>query len=385
MSGAGSITKLANGDHGVWVSAGVNPDTGKRVRIFERVSGTYRQAQTRLAAMRSDIDAGRYIASGPETFGAFIERWWPQKAQALAPTTAQGYRHLLDRVILPKLSKRPIQKIAVGEIAGLLAFHIERGRVGEADHAFVLLRHIFRKAVQMGAIAKSPLNGLERPKSPHREMNIISPADWGRVRQHLAKCESWWLPAFHLAITSGLRRSEIAGLKWQDLDADRGLIVVRRAVHALRAGQWIEREPKSERSRRVVALDRGTVDVLLDHRRASERVAKMFGREMFPADFMFARSDGQPWEPDAYSRAWRAVCKRVNLPGIRMHDLRHSAASYLLASGIAPHVVSERLGHSKVAFTMQIYGHVLPTQQAEAAERLADILGGKRLALPIPA
>lgn len=215
----------------------------------------------------------------------------------------------------------------------------------------------------------------------------LSPADWGKVRQHLIDRRSWWLPAFHLAITSGMRRSEIAGLKWQDVDADRGVVVVRRAVHALRAGQWIEREPKSERSRRVVALDRGTVHVLLEHKRACERTAELFEHALSASDFMFAKSDGQPWEPDAYSRAWRAVCKRLGLPGLRFHDLRHSAASLLLASGIAPHVVSERLGHAKVSFTMQVYGHVLPTQQAEAAERLAGILGGTQNvpALPSPA
>jgi integrase len=383
VSGSGTIQRLGPGEFRVWLSAG-RADTGKRIRVSERVTGSYRDAQRRLAALKADLDSGRLIAQKAQTLAGFVESWWPSKSTSLSPTTARDQRRLLDVVILPAIGSRPLQRLTGAEIAAFLRVHIERGRVHRAASAYILLRHILRSAVKLGLIARSPLEGVPKPKPPYREMKIISGGDWQRALALLRERKSPWLTPFHVAITTGARRSEVAALRWQDFDPGKSTLRVQRAIHKLRPGEIIVREPKTARSRRTIALDGGTVSLLVEHRRESEHVAAMFGRKLRPTDYIFARTDGQPWPPDAYSRAWYRVTSELGLKGLRLHDLRHSAASLMLAAGVPVQLVAARLGHSSPAVTLNVYSHAVEGGDAAAAEKLAAMLnvdGGTRPAL----
>ena len=159
-----------------------------------------------------------------------------------------------------------------------------------------------------------------------------------------------------------------------DVDSDRGTISVRQGYHRLDDGTSETRAPKSQRSRRLVPLTRSSLDLLRERRSSSEHDADLLGRELRPSDFVFAGFDGEPYRPDSLSAAFRHAAARASLPDVHFHVTRHTHASLLLAAGVHPKVVSERLGHASVAFTLDTYSHVMPGLQEAAAERLDQIL-----------
>ena len=387
MSGAGSITKLPNGEHGVWLSAGTDPDTGKRVRIFERVPGTYRAAQTRLAAMRADVDSGRYVARRAETLSAFIESWWGAKRASIAPTTQRGYRRLIDTHILPAMGGKAIQRVSGADVSAMIGKLTAREKLRTAEQLYLVAGIIFNAAVKQGTIGRSPMAGVERPRPERRELHVLSADDWGRVREYLEKRESWTLRPLALLLTTGLRRSELCGLQWGDVDFARGLLYVRRSYHSLSTSFRGYRKPKTAGSKRAIALDGHTLDMLRAHRADAVRTAEMFGRPLPDSAPLFTiNADGGPISPDSLTGAWRRIAKALGL-NVRLHDIRHSSATLLLAAGVPVQLVSQRLGHASAGFTLSVYAGVLPGAQHDAAEKLAALLDGgrNRHALPTPA
>jgi len=176
-----------------------------------------------------------------------------------------------------------------------------------------------------------------------------------------------------LLLTTGLRRSELCGLQWTDIDLIQGSIAVNRTYHYIPGNRFFVGRPKTTRSRRVVVLDRNSRAMLVAHRAEAERVAQLLGREIQPFDLVFAREDETPWPPGSYSQLFRRTVRKLWIPA-RLHDLRHASATLLLSSGVPVRTVSDRRGRSDPGFTLRIYAHLLPNAQAEAAERLAQAL-----------
>ena len=175
---------------------------------------------------------------------------------------------------------------------------------------------------------------------------------------------------------TGLRRGELCGLRWTDVDLDAGRLVVRRTITTV-DHEPVEGDVKTARSRRGVDLDPETVAILRQHqaRQLEERI--LVGAGYVDRDLVFAAPDGSPWNPDSIGRAFARAVARTDLSRIRLHDLRHSHATHLLAAGQNPKLVSDRLGHATVGFTLDTYGHVIPGQQADAAAAVAALVDGK--------
>ena len=374
-----SLVELGPRKWRVFVSAGTD-NQGRRVRVSERFEGSKTDAQRRGRAIASDLDAGRHIARGPETFAVFIASWWPSKAAAIAPTTARTYRNMLDIHVLPAIGARPLQKITGAELSGIVGRLASKGQLATADHVYVFLRLVFNAALRQGAIGKSPLRGVERPRVPRREIAVLSPDEWQRIRAYLQEQAPWGVRPLSLLLTSGMRRSELCGLQWRDVDLEHGRVLVRRSYHVI-AGQAIYKEPKSDRSRRAIALDSHTVELLRDQRAEAESIASMFGRKVKDTDPVFANAQGAPWAPDSLTGLWRRAASKLGLP-VKLQGLRHSSATLMLAAGVPVHLVSQRLGHATAGFTLSVYAGFLPGAQAEAAERLGALLNGHGSALP---
>jgi integrase len=180
---------------------------------------------------------------------------------------------------------------------------------------------------------------------------------------------------FRLAAMTGLRRAELCGLYWSDVDLDAARLTIRRSLTAVR-GQLVEGEPKTARGRRSVDLDEATAAVLRAHRTAQLERRLLVGAAYRDRNYVFVAPDGAPWSPDTIGHAFERLVARSELPRIRFHDLRHTHASHLLAAGVNVKVVSDRLGHASVSFTLDVYGHVMPGQQASAAAAAAALVEG---------
>ncbi len=182
-------------------------------------------------------------------------------------------------------------------------------------------------------------------------------------------------PCWLLLATTGMRRGEVLGLRWEDIDLDAGRLAVKQARVSL-GNDIVVNEPKTRRGRRVIALDSTTVAALRHHRAVQAQQRLAAGPAWIDTGLVFTQVDGSDIHPETVSRSFRYRIKRDGLPKIRLHDLRHSWATAALAAGVPPKVVSDRLGHSTVAFTLDCYVHVLPSQDQDAADTVAAAIFG---------
>ncbi|MBA2729967.1 MAG: site-specific integrase [Euzebyaceae bacterium] len=197
------------------------------------------------------------------------------------------------------------------------------------------------------------------------------------LRRFLKATESHALPAmWTFAATTGVRRSELLGMRWSDLNLRTGTATIRQIVIDGPGGYRLERDQKGVASGRTVHLSARTIAVLQSHRAAQAEAMEAAGPAWKDHDLVFPRGDGTWWNPPAISLSFMRAVKAAGVPRIRLHDVRHSHASLLLAAGVNPKVVSERLGHSSVGFTLDTYAHVLPGMQPESAELFDRLVFG---------
>jgi integrase len=224
-------------------------------------------------------------------------------------------------------------------------------------------------------VARNVCDAVRPPKVQAKEMRALSPEE---ARQLLTGAVGDPLEALYiLAVTVGLRQGELLGLKWQDVDLDAGRLQVRRSIARVNGHGWLEQEPKSASSRRSVALTPLAVAALQRHRqRQLERRLKALAWE--DNGFVFANEVGRPMTPQNLTkRSFHPLLERAGLPRMRFHDLRHTAATLLLAQGVHPKIVQEMLGHASISLTLDTYSHVTPSLQAEAAEKMQAIFSGR--------
>jgi integrase len=221
--------------------------------------------------------------------------------------------------------------------------------------------------VKWQLLARNPVEAVEPPKVQRKEMRALDEDETASLLNLLVETRLY-MPVM-LAVTTGLRRGEILGLRWSSVDFSAGTITVTRSLEQTKNGLRFK-SPKTHRGRRSIAVGVVTVEAMRMHRakQAEERLA--LGPVYEDHDLVCPRPGGRLWPPDMLSTAFSAMMRRSVLPKIRFHDLRHSHATHLLKAGIHPKVVSERLGHSSVGITLDTYSHVLPGMQKDAILKL---------------
>ena len=229
-----------------------------------------------------------------------------------------------------------------------------------------LLRQSLATAVRWQLVPNNVAELVDPPRPSRKEMRALSAAE---VHQLLEACrDTIWYTVFHLAIWTGLRRSELLGLRWKDVDLLMANLWVTQVLHQLGDGTYVYQDPKTAKGRRAVALSPASCIALRAHMQRQERDSSRLGILWSDDQLVFSHMvDGAPLRPDTVTQAFRRLVKRIGLAGVRLHDLRHTQASLLLQQGIHPKVVSERLGHSSIQITLDTYSHLLPGLQEAAA------------------
>lgn len=226
-------------------------------------------------------------------------------------------------------------------------------------------------------LPRNVADSVDAPRPRRPQVKVLDPEG---VRSLLKAAEGHRDYAIiHTAVYTGLRRGELVALRWSDVDLDRGVLYVRQSMQRL-GGQFVFREPKTKKARRQVVLPRPTIAVLKAVRRQQAENKLRLGPEYKDHDLVFCNPDGTPLDPGELSHRFANLAKKAGYPGLRLHDLRHTHATLLLAQGVHPKVVQERLGHENISTTLDIYSHVLPGLQEAAVRGLEQALGdGRRL------
>ena len=350
-------------------------ETGKRIYLNKTIHGPRKAAQAWLNQRLTERDAGIAVKPAQQTLNEYLDRWLETAVKPkVRPKTWMGYRSLLHNHIRPALGARPLARIKPLEVQQAFQDMIDRGLSARTiEYTRMVLRQAFKQAIQWRLLTFNPCDGVQIPRRQRREMQALSPE---QARRFLVVARGTrYGMLFELAITTGLRPSEYLALKWEDIDFERGTLSVVRSLDAMPGGGYRLEETKTRNSRRVVKLLPGVLRALLEHRQAQQRLREEAGERWNEQGFVFTNAEGGPLDGhNLSSRHLRRILKEAGLPQIRLYDLRHTAATLALSAGVPVKVVSEMLGHSSVALTLDVYSHVLPHMQEDAARRMAALM-----------
>jgi len=367
---------------GVWevrAETGRDPITGRRRQVSRTVRGTKRDAERTLNALSAKADQGALVGT-EATLKQLTDRWIAQVENDLSPTTVRGYRGLLDNRIIPALGTKQVHRIRTDELDRFYLALVNDEHLAPATvrQIHAVIRRAMRQAVRWGWISTNPAVNASPPRVPRAE---ITPPDVDQVMKLLAYANEVD-PAFgrllHLAATTGARRGELCAIRWRDIDAESQTLTISHSIVEIPGG-LAEKDTKTHAARRI-ALDEGTLAVLSEQRAHVEHLAEAAEVELAADAYVFSpEPNGQrPWFPTTFTHRFEAVRKQLGLNHVRLHDLRHFAATRLIAAGVPVRTVSGRLGHANPATTLTVYAHFLEASDQAAAEVMGGLVSAKR-------
>jgi integrase len=355
---------------GRWV-ASISLPFGKRKSIYGK---TRTEVQAKLRQAQRDQENGLNLNAKRETVTKFLERWLAASVEPVAKRkTWEGY----ESIIRIRIKPRSIGQV---ELTRLTPVHLQElyAELATASlsarsirHTHAMLHKAFAQAVRWGLLVRNPCDGATPPRPPRTEMKVLtaeqSAAFLTATRNHSAYA------LYALALTTGARQGELLALRWADVDLDNGRLMVQRALQRQRGGLTFT-SPKTSRSRRTIMLSETAIAALKHHRSEQNLVRLKMGSSWQDGDLIFANEIGNPLDPSWQTAVFKVALKDAGLPAIRFHDLRHTAATLLLAKGVHPKVVADMLGHATITITLDTYSAYVPAMHTQAAATMDAIL-----------
>ncbi len=368
-----------------------------RRQEFHSGYASKKEAEAELAKVAGAIAGGTHVEASRLLVDDFLRtQWLPAIRPTIRETTYLSYVGHVDTHLSPALGRIPLQQLSPAHLNAFYAKLLSEKRKGRAlpenrgkyqeprplapatvRRIHATLHRALRDAVRWNLIARSPADAADPPRAvgcAGAKVEVWSIADLKAflASEHASRFYPLWL----LLITTGLRRGEALGLRWQDIDLEGGTLAVRQTRVQLNY-QTVTSTPKTQKGRRLVALDPETRKVLAALRdvRTEERAREQ--RCLGPEEIVFTNEHGEPLHPARCTCLFVRAMKKAGVPKIRLHDLRHTHASLALSAGVHPKVVSERLGHANIGITLDTYSHCLPALSEEAACRVAALVVGQ--------
>jgi integrase len=351
-----------------------DPDSGKR-RQKLLTAPTKHEVEALAVKLRHSINSNQFgeAEANKMTVEEHLTRWLETVKQVKKVGTYTRYAHVLNHHVIPTLGRTRLAKLSPPEIQTLYATKLEKG----LSSTTVLLIHnvlhrALKQAVRWNLIVRNPTEFVDPPQEATREYKTW---DKQQLAAFLAASDKHvWFALWRLAALTGMRRGEVLGLMWSDLDFERGLLSVKRTLSRGVGGAYSLGTPKTAHGRRSLVLPKSVLDSLHKHRRMQLEERLAMGETYQDNNFVFASAIGEPLHPNTIGYNFSKIIAAANLPRIRFHDLRHTSATLMLLNGEHPKIVQERLGHADVSITLNRYSHVTMSMQKEAADRLDALL-----------
>ena len=359
---------------GRWAIIIDDPNSGTRKRRWHSFKGTKRQAQIECARLISEMQNGSYLAPDKTTFAEFAERWLTHVKSQVSPKSHERYSEIMRKNVVPLIGAVVLTKLKPAVISEAYAKALESGRRNgtgglsprTVHHMHRLIRQSLAQAVKWELLTRNPADAVDPPRVERTAMNTYTLPQTGELIDAM-RGTRLFVPTL-LAVLLGMRRGEIAALRWKSVDLDTGQLAVIESAEQMN-GTVRLKPPKNGRSR-TVALATTITEELRTHRAAQAQELLKLGVRLTEDHFVCTHADGRMMQPTWITHEWIALISETDLPRIRFHDLRHAHATHMLAGGIHPKIASERLGHSKVGITLDLYSHVMPGMQENAAAQV---------------
>jgi integrase len=383
----GHIHKRGKNSWAVVVDIGRDED-GKRRQRWQTFK-TEGEAEAALTEVLGKLAVDEYVAPSKATVGEYLRKTWlphlddQVEAGKLRPSTVSQYRTLTEAHIIPRLGTVKLRSLNAVHLDNLYAELRRNGRraprrnqsPGLSESSIravhITVSKALSHAVKKGVLAKNVAKNAETPAAHAAEQTPWTAEELAKFVETTQSDRLY--PAWLLALTTGLRRGELAGLRWSDLNLDEGTLTV--SVARVVVGyKVVDSTPKTPKSRRTIALAPAVVETLKGHRTRQKAECLKWGRTWAEDGLLLVREDGQPYHPQYLTQSFQRAAKRAGVPVLPLHSTRHNHATNGLRAGVDLLTMSRRLGHSSVAITGDIYSHLVEELDQEAANRTADLV-----------
>lgn len=374
--GEGSIRKRKDGRWEGRYTAGHDPETGKA--IYKNVLGkTQAEVKEKLKQAIGETQALDIAKAGKYTVGEWMEVWFQDYAKIkVRPSSHQTYQGYIHNHIRPNIGDIPLEKLTSLDLQKFYKKLLAQGRVDRVEakgqpkglsaktvrNIYQILSSALKLAQEQRLILTNPAEGCALPRVEHQEMKTLTTVQLASFFWEAR--ESGVFELYYLELATGLRRGELLGLKWEDIDLERGDLRVRRQVSRIN-GEVVEGPLKTKNAYRTLPLAEDTVGVLKEQR-----------KKVGNSPWVFPSPNGGPISPDSVLHMLHRVLKRAGLPKVRFHDLRHTFATLALQNGVDVKTVSGMLGHFSAGFTLDTYAHITSAAQRQAAQTMGNVLAG---------
>jgi integrase len=378
MRRTGHIRERSAGAFELRYSLGTDPATGKRKLATATVRGSRKDAERELRRLLHAVDTGEHVGPNRITVQQWLVTWLGAVRTEVAPKSHERYGEIVQNFLIPALGNLSLAKLAPSHIQeaynGWTVGGRRDGKPGGLSpqtrrHIHRILSAALSRAVEHQLLARNPADVFKKrlPKVERREMTALTAEQSQQMLDAIRRNRVYW-PVL-LALATGMRRGEILALRWGNVDLDRSSLRVVESLEQTKAGLRFK-APKSEKAR-AVTLPAFAGDELRRLKREQAEELLRLGVRQDSTSLVCARADGEPMPPRSLTHEFAKVASRVKyIPRVRFHDLRHSHATQLLVAGVHPKVAQERLGHSSISVTLDLYSHVTATMQEDAATRL---------------
>lgn len=375
----GSVVKRGSTYFVIVETSAIDTVTGrpKRKRKWFKAEGAKNkgEAQVFLRAKLTELDGGVLIDAKKTSVAEYLERWLETVKSNVSPKTHQRYAEVCRKTIAPRIGTVALSKLSPPMISTAYTEALEKGRRQHGKgrlsprtvhHMHTILKGALKQAVSWNLLVRNPCDLVKPPKVEKNPMLTFDFAQTAKAIE-LVRPSRLFIPTL-LALLCGLRRGEIAALRWRNVDLTAGkLSIVQSAEQTGKAVRY--KEPKTGNGRSV-ALGTSMSDELKAWRVQQAQEFLKLGMRPSDETFVCTQADGSPHQPNNLTHRWSLIIANADLPRIRFHDLRHTHATLLLQQGVHPKVASERLGHSKIGITLDLYSHVLPGMQEDAVAKI---------------
>ena len=371
MSQRGSVRKRGTSWTAYWR---VDTPAGERQQT-KGGFGTKAEASKFINQTLQALAVGEYAEPNKMTLDEYlVHRWMPLRAISLRPSTLNMYEVNIRVHVAPSIGRVKIQQLTPDHLDGFYTKLVKQGLSPKTvRNIHVMLHKALKDAVRKNIIPRNVADAADPPKLNKADkppMKVWEPADLHRFFEGMKDHRLY--AAYLLAATTGMRRGEVIGLRWQDVNFDQRYLEIFQTVLTV-SYEITYGKPKTARGQRKVTLDPETIVALREHQARQRVERKAHGSSYIDNDLVFARDNGEPIHPDYFSQTFDRTVLRLGLPKVRLHDLRHTHATLGLASGVSIKAMSDRLGHATTAFTMDVYTRTIDSQSRRAADQIAEI------------